>query len=201
MRQGSGNGGNGKSSYSDGSDDTGVGKDDAENGEQSFISAFFRQEWVQYGDAEVLFIKRAARAGDRWTSHVALPGGKRDEALDADDCATAVRETWEEVGLVLGKHSGCASEDIENGGSSNGKAETASTDVAAYYIGKLPERVVTTSWGKVPSVSLFSYLVSPIYHFVIHRMKRARSELIFCSLSIPISLQIFLYFHMQLVLS
>jgi hypothetical protein len=38
---------------------------------------FFSQKWVQHGDPECVFIKRAARVGDRWTSHVALPGGKR----------------------------------------------------------------------------------------------------------------------------
>jgi 8-oxo-dGTP pyrophosphatase MutT (NUDIX family) len=175
MRQGSGNGSNCKSSDgsdgSDDNDDNDVGKDDAENGRDCFISAFFRQEWVQHGDAEVLFIKRAARAGDRWTSHVALPGGKRDERLDADDCATAVRETWEEVGLVLGKHSGYASENIENGSSSNGKAVTATTYAAAYYVGKLPERIVTTSWGEVPSVFLISCLVGHLYHPVFLGMR------------------------------
>lgn len=71
-----------------------------------------------------MFIKRAAREGDRWTSHVALPGGKRDPE-DEDDKATAVRETSEEIGLDL-----------------NGRD--------AMFVGNLPERVVSTSWGKVP---------------------------------------------------
>jgi len=55
---------------------------------------------VKRGDPECLFIKRAARRGDRWTSHVALPGGKRDEE-DEDDHRAAVRECLEEVGLDL----------------------------------------------------------------------------------------------------
>ena len=88
------------------------------------ISNFFKQEWVQHGDPEVLFIKRAARAGDRWTSHVALPGGRRDSG-DADDMAASVRETWEETGLELDKD-------------------------YCLKIGNLPERVITTSWGKQP---------------------------------------------------
>ena len=88
------------------------------------LETFFAQEWVQYGDPEVAFIKRAAREGDRWTSHVALPGGKRDPE-DKDDRATAVRETAEEIGL-----------DLTNGD--------------ALFVGNLPERVVSTSWGKVP---------------------------------------------------
>lgn len=75
----------------------------------------------------MLFIKRAARAGDRWTSHVvrvtpsgrsgggtpltgggaqAYPGGKRD-ADDADDLAAAVRETMEEVGVDITRGLAC----------------------------------------------------------------------------------------------
>lgn len=88
------------------------------------LNQFFAQKWVREGDAEVVFIKRAARQGDRWTSHVALPGGKRDPG-DADDKAVAIRETAEEIGLDL-------------------KAPDA------LFVGNLPERVVSTSWGKVP---------------------------------------------------
>lgn len=88
------------------------------------LERFFQQDWVQHGDPEAIFIKRAAREGDRWTSHVALPGGKRD-VEDADDQAVAVRETAEEIGLDL-------------------------TSPHALYVGNLPERVVSTSWGKVP---------------------------------------------------
>jgi len=90
------------------------------------LSKFFAQPWVQAGDPEVVFIKRAARVGDMWTSHVALPGGKRDPE-DADDGVTAIRETIEEIGLDL-------------------------TDESVVSIGNLPERVVKTSWGKVPFV-------------------------------------------------
>lgn len=86
------------------------------------LDSFFTQEWVQHGDPEVLFIKRAARQGDRWTSHVALPGGRRDPE-DADDEAAAVREAWEEVGIDLSGDNAIA-------------------------IGNLPQRVVTTNWGK-----------------------------------------------------
>lgn len=91
------------------------------------LKRFFNRAWVQHADPEVLFIKRAARTGDRWTSHVALPGGKR-EPTDESDWATGTRETLEEVGL----------------------------DLDAEYclpVGNLPERIVTTSWGKVTSVS------------------------------------------------
>ncbi|KAI9796407.1 MAG: hypothetical protein M1833_006179 [Piccolia ochrophora] len=96
------------------------------------FETFFSSPWVQHGDPEVLFIKRAARAGDRWTSHVALPGGKRDPE-DEDDKAAAVRETWEEVGLDL-------------------------TGSNAIFVGNLPARVVTTSWGKVPLMVLCPFV-------------------------------------------
>ena len=100
------------------------------------VGTFFAQPWVQQGDPEVVFIKRAARVGDRWTSHVALPGGKRDPE-DEDDKAAAIRETSEEIGLDL-------------------------TSSDAFFIGNLPERVVYTSWGKVPYVSWLSSLDSDL---------------------------------------
>ena len=49
---------------------------------------------------ELLFIERAARAGDPWSGHVAFPGG-RAEPSDRDLLHTARRETQEEVGLPL----------------------------------------------------------------------------------------------------
>jgi 8-oxo-dGTP pyrophosphatase MutT (NUDIX family) len=52
-------------------------------------------------DVELLLIRRAERAGDPWSGHMALPGGRAD-AADADSVATAVRETREEVGIDLG---------------------------------------------------------------------------------------------------
>lgn len=87
------------------------------------IQTFFAQQWVQEGDPEVLFIKRASRKGDRWSGHVALPGGGRD-AEDADDLTTAIRETREEIGLDLNSN-------------------------FTIRISNLPERVVTTAFGKV----------------------------------------------------
>jgi 8-oxo-dGTP pyrophosphatase MutT (NUDIX family) len=52
------------------------------------------------GDAEILFIKRAEFAGDPWSGHLALPGGRR-HGEDPDLRATAERETAEEVGIAL----------------------------------------------------------------------------------------------------
>lgn len=88
------------------------------------LSAFFDQDWVKHGDPEILFIKRAARVGDKWNGHVALPGGKRDPE-DEDDEVTAAREALEEVGIDLSHNNAIA-------------------------VGNLPQRIVTTSWGKVP---------------------------------------------------
>jgi 8-oxo-dGTP pyrophosphatase MutT (NUDIX family) len=49
-------------------------------------------------DLELLLIRRADRAGDPWSGHVALPGG-REQAGDAAPAWTAARETREEVGI------------------------------------------------------------------------------------------------------
>lgn len=51
-------------------------------------------------DAELLVIKRSESERDHWSGHLALPGG-RAEPEDASLAATAVRETFEEVGLDL----------------------------------------------------------------------------------------------------
>ncbi|KAL8810755.1 MAG: hypothetical protein Q9200_002326 [Gallowayella weberi] len=98
--------------------------------EQARLDAFFSQEWVQRGDPEVLFIKRAARKGDRWNSHIAFPGGGRDPE-DKDDIATSIRETREEIGMDL---------EAEN----------------CLQVGYLSERIVTTWLGKTPYVLLAS---------------------------------------------
>ena len=50
-------------------------------------------------DAEVFYIKRAARKGDRWSGDVAFPGGKQEPGECELD--TAIREVREEVGLDL----------------------------------------------------------------------------------------------------
>lgn len=50
------------------------------------------------GSAEILFIKRAERAGDPWSGHLAFPGG-RAEKQDATLLDLAMREAAEEVGI------------------------------------------------------------------------------------------------------
>lgn len=52
----------------------------------------------------VLLIRRAEREGDPWSGHMGLPGGRLDPQ-DPDLLATAMRETVEEVGCALSRHS------------------------------------------------------------------------------------------------
>lgn len=54
-------------------------------------------------EPELLLIRRAEREGDPWSGHMALPGGRREPA-DPDDLTTAIRETFEEIGLDLLEH-------------------------------------------------------------------------------------------------
>jgi 8-oxo-dGTP pyrophosphatase MutT (NUDIX family) len=53
--------------------------------------------------AEILLIERARHDADPWSGHMALPGGRRDLA-DRDLLETALRESSEEVGLLLDPH-------------------------------------------------------------------------------------------------
>jgi 8-oxo-dGTP pyrophosphatase MutT (NUDIX family) len=48
----------------------------------------------------VLLMKRVERAGDPWSGHISLPGG-RHEPVDPDLLATAIRETHEELAIDL----------------------------------------------------------------------------------------------------
>jgi 8-oxo-dGTP pyrophosphatase MutT (NUDIX family) len=61
---------------------------------------------VRDGELQILMIKRAERAGDPWSGHMAFPGGRMDKS-DANGYAVAMRETAEEVGLVLGPQDEC----------------------------------------------------------------------------------------------
>jgi 8-oxo-dGTP pyrophosphatase MutT (NUDIX family) len=73
-----------------------------EDTRQAAVSAILRTPHDGL-DPEILFIKRAERASDPWSGHIAFPGG-RYEPSDPDLRATAVRETREEIGLDLDVH-------------------------------------------------------------------------------------------------
>ncbi|MEO8360801.1 MAG: CoA pyrophosphatase [Vicinamibacteria bacterium] len=51
-------------------------------------------------DLDALFIKRADHPNDPWSGHIGLPGG-RAEVGDLSLTHTAMRETEEEIGLIL----------------------------------------------------------------------------------------------------
>ena len=69
-----------------------------------------------------LFIKRATRESDRWSAHIAFPGG-RAEPTDEDGIYTAQRECFEEVGIDL-------------------------AEPEFLHVGALDDREITTSLGK-----------------------------------------------------
>lgn len=66
-------------------------------GEQTRDAAVLILIFKRAGSARLLLIRRNAYKGVH-SSQVALPGGKR-EFSDADFSETALRETWEEVGI------------------------------------------------------------------------------------------------------
>lgn len=68
---------------------------------------------------EVLFIKRAIDVRDRWSGHVALPGGRQNPG--ETDLETAKRETLEEVGVDL--------------------------DTCGSLVGPLDQRLLRIKWG------------------------------------------------------
>lgn len=53
------------------------------------------------GDFDLLLVKRVENPSDTWSGQMALPGGKR-EPKDESLKDTAVRETWEEIGVAVG---------------------------------------------------------------------------------------------------
>lgn len=70
---------------------------------RSSVAAIVRECENDPDQLEVLLIKRAERTGDRWSGHMAFPGG-REEKADKSVRGTAIRETSEEIGLELPKH-------------------------------------------------------------------------------------------------
>ncbi len=64
---------------------------------RSAVAAVLR---FDQGSPEVLLMQRAVHERDRWSGHVSMPGGRQEE-VDPDLLATAIRETREEVGIDL----------------------------------------------------------------------------------------------------
>lgn len=52
-----------------------------------------------FAELEIAYILRAMRNEDRWSGQIGFPGGRAEG--DESDVQTAIRETWEEVGLTL----------------------------------------------------------------------------------------------------
>lgn len=69
---------------------------------RSSVALIIRLNSARTGVSEpqLLFILRSVNPLDRWSGHVAFPGG-RQQATDKSDYDTVVRETYEEIGLRL----------------------------------------------------------------------------------------------------
>ncbi|KAJ1311558.1 hypothetical protein OPQ81_010042 [Rhizoctonia solani] len=88
------------------------------------LNDFFRLDWVNHPEsiAELLYIRREGRDGKGAENHVAFPGGRSEEG-DEGALYTAMRQTWEEIGLDL-------------------------ADNEWTCVGQLDDREITTSLGK-----------------------------------------------------
>ncbi|CED83272.1 ATP-dependent RNA helicase pitchoune [Phaffia rhodozyma] len=119
--------------------------DDDDDAPATSLDDFFKRPWVNEKGvkAELLFIRRAKSKGDRWSSQLAFPGGRKNPE-DESAKYTALRETWEEVGIDL----------------------AATPDWL--HVGQLDDREITTSLGKrllmilSPFVFLQTTKMSPI---------------------------------------
>jgi 8-oxo-dGTP pyrophosphatase MutT (NUDIX family) len=77
------------------------------NQSPSFGYQWINQQWVQQGELEVLYIKRAQNPRDLWSGHMAFPGGRQDAKADRSHQDTAERETFEEIGINLASEDFC----------------------------------------------------------------------------------------------
>jgi 8-oxo-dGTP pyrophosphatase MutT (NUDIX family) len=93
------------------------------------------------GELHVLLVQRASREGDRWSGHIACPGGVRQRE-DASLVETARRETREEIGVRL--------HDSEL----LGEADEAR---ALVHGGRRPMRVAPFVFASDPSLSSLSF--------------------------------------------
>lgn len=102
---------------------------------------------------DLLLIRRSESPLDPWSGHMALPGG-RQERSDADSLSTAIRETFEEVGVALDRSEYRASlSPLE----ARGRGLRRTFPVIAHVF-HLPERPVTT-----PNYEVAEVLWAPLY--------------------------------------
>jgi len=97
-----------------------------------FITKFVNSDWVKFGQTELLFIKRAANPRDKWSGHVAFPGGKREKGETALE--NGIREAKEEIGLDLKNESNFI------------------------YLGRLDDRATYISQFNLLAISCFIFL-------------------------------------------
>ena len=69
---------------------------------QAAVAVLVRRGGADTEGPSVLLGRRARRESDPWSGHLALPGG-RPETRDRDLMDTALRECYEEAGIVLGR--------------------------------------------------------------------------------------------------
>jgi len=81
----------------------GTGDSPREGARRAAVALLLRGDST--GELEVLLMRRAVRAGDRWSGQIGLPGG-HEEAADESLEATARRECIEEVGVDPGAGEG-----------------------------------------------------------------------------------------------
>lgn len=111
-------------------------------------------------DLHVCLIRRADHEHDRWSGHVALPGG-RVEVSDVSARAAAVRETWEEVGLRL-EDSVCLGSLGTRPVSSAGRPTGMSLCSFVFYLGE-------TLAPLTPSEEVAEAFWVPLRHLLDHR--------------------------------
>jgi 8-oxo-dGTP pyrophosphatase MutT (NUDIX family) len=123
-------------------------------------------------EAEVLVIKRSVSERDHWSGHLALPGGRVEEG-DASLRATAVRETFEEVGV-----------DLEAGGEILGRLQTvepksplAPRVSVAPFVAVAPAEYHVPREGEVSSPLVLSEEVAAAFWVPVSELRRGgRSE-------------------------
>ncbi|KAI9444985.1 hypothetical protein H4582DRAFT_870404 [Lactarius indigo] len=108
------------------------------------LTQFFDLDWVKHPAArpEILFVRRqkpdnAETNENTRDAHVAFPGGRTEEG-DEGSLYTAMRQTWEEIGLDL-----------------------AESDYTC--VGQLDDREITTSLEPVPETSLHWVPLNSLY--------------------------------------